>query len=231
MRTKTSDVIQKQKLSDIAAEIFILILQLRSSGSNLGQPEELRERILSFLDRFERRARKSGFVLEDIQQAKFALVAFIDETLIASEWDKKEEWLSNPLQLQLFNRFDAGDEFFQNLIGLRKRTPESVPILEVYYLCLSLGFKGKYAVMEQDRLRVIIDETYHDVRRARGQTIRQLAPNGKRKEEITEVIKKEVPVGMLAIGAAALGFIFYVIVVILSNRDASKTAEFINGLM
>jgi len=85
--------------------------------------------------------------------------------------------------------------------------------------------------MEQDRLRVIIDETYHDVRRARGQTIRQLAPNGKRKEEITEVIKKEVPVGMLAIGAAALGFIFYVIVVILSNRDASKTAEFINGLM
>ncbi len=231
MRTKTSDVIQKQKLSDIAAEIFILILQLRSSGSNLGQPEELRERILSFLDRFERKARKSGFVPDDLQQAKFAMVAFIDETLIASEWNKKEEWLSNPLQLQLFNRFDAGDEFFQKLIEFRKRIPDTAQILEVYYLCLSLGFKGKYAVMERDRLRVIIDETYHDLRRARGKTVRELSPNAKRKEEITEVIKKEVPVGMFAIGAAALGFIFYIVVVILSNRDASRTVEFINGLM
>ncbi len=222
---------QTKRLPDLAADVFMLILQLRASGSNLGEPEGIGKRIVSFIDSFERKARKSGFTQDEMHQAKFALVAFIDETLIASGWDKKEDWLSNPLQVQLFNRFDAGDEFFQKLIELRKQIDDRGQVLEVYYLCLALGFKGKYAVVEQDRLRVIIDETYHDLRRVRGKAARVLSPHGKRKEEITEVIKKDVPVGMIAVGAAALGFILYVILVILSNRDASRTAEFINGLM
>lgn len=225
------DTNAKLKLVDHASDCLMLIVQLRGAGGNLGESEELRRKIESFLDSFERRAKKSGYPLETIQEAKFALVAFIDETLIASEWEYKEDWLSNPLQLQLYNRFDAGDEFYQRLNELRRRGGDAMQIAEVYYMCMALGFKGKYALMEQEKLRVIIDETYRDIKRTRGKSALTLSPNGKRKEEFTEVMKKDVPVWIFAVGAAALGFIFYVTVILFSNMDANRASNFINGLL
>jgi type VI secretion system protein ImpK len=221
---------RKIKLVDHASDCLMLILQLRGATGSIGDPDALRQKITSFLDTFERRSKKDGYSINDIQQAKFALVAFFDETLIASDWRQKENWLSNPLQLQLYNRFDAGDEFFQNLNELRQRGAEAIHILEIYYMCLTLGFKGRYALMEREKLRLFIDETYRDIKRARGKTSLTLSPNGKRKEDIAEVIKKEVPVWVFAVGAAALGFIFYLAVILFSTSDAHRAVHYLNGL-
>ena len=64
------------------------------------------------IDRFERQARSAGIDNEKITKAKFAIVAFLDETIISSSWNQKEAWLSDPLQIKLFDTFNAGEEFF-----------------------------------------------------------------------------------------------------------------------
>ncbi len=97
-------------LTDICSEIFTLILQLRRT-SDFGNFEILRQRVRGLLSRVEAKAREAGTSTEDIQLVLFACVAFLDETIIASDWGQKDEWLARPLQLEYFNRFDAGEEF------------------------------------------------------------------------------------------------------------------------
>jgi len=131
----------KKNLSDLSSECLILILQLRSTN-DYGDSEVLKTRVYEMFERFESNARKFGIDNEKIRLAKFALVAFLDETIISSSWPQKEAWLSDPVQIKLFETFNAGEEFFNFLNELSQRTGANKEVLEVYYLCLSLGFKG-----------------------------------------------------------------------------------------
>lgn len=218
------------RLADICSDSFMLVLQLRGA-QDFGDPGILRERIVNLLDNMEHQAHRHNFNLDDVQKAKFALVSFIDETIIASDWPQKQTWLSNPLQLQLYNRFDAGEEFFVKLEDLRRRFQSNIQALEVYYLCLVLGFKGKYGILEPERLRVIIDELFQDIQQSYDKSLRMLSPNGKRKEEITEVIKKEIPVWIFGVGATALGLLLYLVFVLLARGTADDVISLMRAIL
>ncbi len=221
---------EKIRLTDICADSFMLVLQLRAT-QDFGEAQVLRERILNLLESMEHQAKRHNFDTADIQKIKYALVAFIDETIIASDWSQKQNWLANPLQLQLYNRFDAGEEFFQRVEELRGRIQFNVQVLEVYYLCLVLGFKGKYGIVEQEKLRIITDELYQDIQLSMDKSTKHHSPNGKRKDEIGEVIKKEIPIWTFGVGAAALGFLFYLIVVLFSKGTANKIIDLIQEML
>ena len=75
--------------------------------------------------------------------AKFPVVAFIDELLLCSDWIFKNEWKVNPLQRVYFNTTNAGAEYYQRLSELNKFGPDK-DVREVYALTLGLGFRGKY---------------------------------------------------------------------------------------
>src|SRR5690554_713768 len=128
------------RLADVYAPCFTLTLQLRA-GHEFGDAEVLRGRIKALLEKTRREAARTGLAPEDVREAEFALVAFLDETLLSSDWSQKDRWLARPLQLELFNRYDAGEEFFLRLDGLRANPSLHAEVLEVYYLCMALGFK------------------------------------------------------------------------------------------
>ena len=60
-----------------------------------------------------------------------------------------------PLQQQRYGHDIAGEVFFQNLqkILTRSETYELADLLEVYYLCLLLGFAGRYSIGGRGELR------------------------------------------------------------------------------
>ena len=119
-----------QRLSDLFSDCFTLISQLRITH-NFGAYEVFRQRIGDLLSKVERKAKAVGFDFDDIHKALFALIAFIDETVIVSEWEFKQAWLSKPLQLEYYNRYDAGVEFFVNLEQLRQRPQQNWMLLEL----------------------------------------------------------------------------------------------------
>lgn len=79
--------------------------------------------------------------------ARFAVIAWIDETILNSNWKDKDKWDNEKLQVKYYHMDGAGDVFFQRLNELGK---EDRAVMEVYYLCLALGFKGRYD-SEEDR--------------------------------------------------------------------------------
>ena len=140
-----------------AGPIFDLILRLKSGI--VAPSNELRPKIASLLTDFENRAERYRFSSKVTQVAKFALAAFVDETVLSSNFNLKNEWEKNPLQLEYFGEQLAGNKFFEKLAAMLKQIDVTADAVEIYYVCMLLGFKGRYAVYEKDKLLQIMQET------------------------------------------------------------------------
>jgi type VI secretion system protein ImpK len=123
------------------AEILLLATQLPSA--QLPSARELRQQIVALLDRMVASARSAGMADADIAEARYAIVAFVDEQILKSNWPARSEWMNEPLQLQLYGEYKAGEKFFSRMKALLRAGNRPLA-LEVYYLCLSLGFRGTY---------------------------------------------------------------------------------------
>ncbi len=221
---------KKNTLAENASECLMLILQLRSTNE-YGDPANLRNRIGEMFDKFERDTRGAGIDNAKISQAKFALVAFLDETVISSAWSQKDSWLSEPLQLKLFETFNAGEEFFNNLKELRQRTSSNRDVLEVYYLCLTLGFKGKYQLQSPENLRRIIDDLNMELHPEMFKAVEAISPNGRPHDTFAYSVKGKIPAWLYPAGAVVIGIVFYVIMSASISGKASHIIEIIQRML
>jgi type VI secretion system protein ImpK len=124
-----------------AADVLVLASELPSA--HLPAPAELRQRLLGMLERMVASGRAAGVAEADLAEARYAVVAFIDEQILKSGWAGRSEWMSQPLQLLLYRENTAGENFFIRMRALQ-HDPRRAPALEAYYLCLALGFRGAY---------------------------------------------------------------------------------------
>lgn len=103
--------------------------------------ERVKGDILGLFKDSERMFLQGSYSREDYDAARFAVCAWADEMLLRSPWLYRNSWLKDQLQRSYYNTADAGEEFFIRLdaIGLHQRD-----VREVYYLCLTQGFTGRY---------------------------------------------------------------------------------------
>ena len=78
---------------------------------------------------------------DDFDKARFAVFAWIDEAILNSDWQEKGKWQGEQLQRTYYQTTDAGELFFDKLNQLE---PQQNQVREVYYLCLAMGFTGRY---------------------------------------------------------------------------------------
>jgi type VI secretion system protein ImpK len=135
-----------------SAEVLIAAARL-GSDRDMPAPEALRAELLRMLQQMVSRSRQAGITDKEIAEARYAIVAFIDERVLRSNWPGRVEWMNQPLQLQLFNEFAAGENFFIRMKALIQAGESRA--LEVYYLCLALGFVGAAGAAE--RAQTMID--------------------------------------------------------------------------
>jgi type VI secretion system protein ImpK len=158
-------------------EVFTAIVRLRYNRQAVSSAESFRAHIKQALRIAEQEARSGGCSAEDVKQAVFALVAFLDETALSCRNPAFADWARLPLQADLYGHQLAGEVFFQELQKTLDRgdSPETADLLEVYYLCLLLGFKGRYA--GGGDLPSIVARLQEKIRRVRG-AFSGLSPRG-----------------------------------------------------
>lgn len=158
-----------------AGPIFDLILRLKAG---IVQPSnDLRPKCAKLLDEFEKRAERYRFNHKVVRVSKFALASFIDETILTNDFPLKEEWEKYPLQLEYFGEQLAGNKFFGKLEAMLKQMKVTADAVEVYYVCMLLGFKGRYAIYEQDKLLEIMQRTAKALVKAGKIVPTELSPN------------------------------------------------------
>jgi type VI secretion system protein ImpK len=125
------------------ADVLATAAQL-PGAAHLPGPPELRQQLTAALDKMVSRGRRAELPDADLAEARYALVALLDEQVLRAAWSGRSEWMTRPLQLDLYRDNNAGEDFFVRLSALLRSGDRPLAV-QVYYLCLALGFQGMYA--------------------------------------------------------------------------------------
>ncbi len=129
-----------------ALTIILRLYSLQQQAS--ANSQDFRTSIRAALKAAMEQAKSMGYSSETNQLAFFAVVAFLDESVLKMQNPAFADWAQRPLQEEMFGHNRAGEVFFDHLHTLlvRQDSAETADSLEVFCLCMLLGFKGKYAL-------------------------------------------------------------------------------------
>jgi type VI secretion system protein ImpK len=215
-------------LTGLCTDIFLIVIRMREA-EDLGDPASLRKLILFYLGLFEKNCKAINVEPETIADAKYAMVGLIDETVLSIPGVCRDFWIGNPLQLDLFGDNIAGEEFYNKLNRMLVAPEKKKDILEVYYLCLSLGFEGKYKIFNQEERSALIDNLGRVLRRTRVRVSGGLSPHGRRAESGSRRARGGVPFPLWLPAAACAG-ICVAVWAILFFVNASEFHAILNTL-
>ncbi len=161
---------RRGRLALTLQEALVTVARLRANKQVATDAESFRARIKQVLATAEADARGLGYASEDVRFALFAVIAFLDETVLNSGQPMFAQWPSRTLQEEVFGVHMAGELFFQYLQQLmaRQDSADLADILEVYSLSMLLDFKGRYSATSGSDIRVLIQQLSDKIERVRG---------------------------------------------------------------
>lgn len=194
--------------------------------------ESFREKILEMLKSFEHQARQMQFSAEDIQDAKYAYCALIDETIVTQQderfFDLQNSWMISPLQLSLFGSQLAGYRFFEYLEEIRHKDKQRLAVLEVYHYCLLLGFHGKYRIESIEHLNSLIARNGDQIDYLKGKKV-AFSPFSAIPDQIRHIIHRELPFFWILIFLLLFAVISFVVFkYALSTEQAAVFSQYQN---
>ena len=218
-------------LPGLCTDLFLIVIRMREA-EDLGDPASLRKLIGYYLDLFEKNCKAIGIQPDSILETKYALVALIDETVLSVPGICRDYWFTRPLQLDLFGDNIAGEEFYNKLQKMLLEIERKKDVLEIYYICLSLGFEGRYKLYNAEERVSIMEELGRKVRRTKMRSSSGISPHGAR----TDTVKRRksgsflfpiwLAVLIVAGGVAAL----YTSLFLVSANQAAGIMNFLEKL-
>jgi type VI secretion system protein ImpK len=197
-------------LIEAAAPLLQLLGRLRNTYSQ-PDPGELRERAIQQMRAFEQAARDAGVPMDQLRPAHYALCASLDDVVLNTPWGSAGAWAARSLVSSFHQEVRSGERFFDLLGQLRQNPGTFLPVLELMYLCLSLGFQGRYRLSprgpgELDRLR---EDLYTIIMRQRQAADPGLSPHWQGVQAPYKPARAIVPTWVMGAGALALvGLLF-----------------------
>ncbi|RKP44535.1 DotU family type VI secretion system protein [Trinickia fusca] len=176
-------------------------------------PGWLREHLASQVREFEARAQQAGVHAEEVGAARYCLCTALDEAAALTPWGGAANWSSDSLLVAFHNETWGGEKFFEVLDRLMQRPHEHLPLLELLYYCLALGFEGRYRVLDNGRAQLdeLRQRLARTIRNVRGEFDVALSPHW-RDEMVAHDGPRRliVPMWACAAIAAVLGFGIFV---------------------
>lgn len=159
-----------------ANPLLNIVPQLRATLQH-PDPSGLRDYIAQNIKSFEMRARSAGVAPEKVIGARYALCTLLDEAAASTPWGSGI-WAKHSLLVMFHNEAWGGEKFFQLLAKLAENTKANRDLLEFMYICLALGFEGRYRIMENGKahLDTLRERLAHLLSKEHGEYERDLSP-------------------------------------------------------
>lgn len=169
----------------------------------------IREKIMDVLAEFDREARKMRSNAEDIEAAKYAFCAMLDEVIHGAGLAMSVGWKESPLQLTVFGDHTAGFHFFDRLEALRSKGGVRLQALQAFHLMLLLGFRGKFAHEPDDKLTYLTARLGEEIAHIKGKS-KGFAPQAERPDQVVNKLRSELSLWTLTAVFAAVALGTYV---------------------
>ena len=186
-------------LASAAAPLLVLMSQLRGLPTH-ADVNGLHQQVIARVQKFEAEAIAASVPPQHVASARYAICTALDETVLSTPWGSESIWSTHSLLTTFHQEAWGGEKFFQILDRIKTDVVANIDLLEVMYLCLSLGFEGKYKIQERGHVQIagVRDELYRLIRQARGEIERGLSPNWRGVEDKRNPLARYVPLWVVA---------------------------------
>ena len=207
---RAGDLEGSNPLISCSFALLSLVTKLRNLPQH-NATSELQQQLVGEIKSFENRVLQKGASRNQVDITKLFLCSLIDETVLNTPWGNSCGWANNSLSNLFFKEVRGGEKFFQILDRLKQQPAQNLNLLEFAYLCLSLGFEGKYRssdsgahALEKER-----QEIYLLVQRLRGDAPRELSIHWQGMRDLSNPLSRYVPFWVLVVVAGALLMLVY----------------------
>jgi len=196
-----------------AAPLLAAIGRLGTDRGRAPDPDRLKRGMVEAVRAFEQRALATGQDTRTLRAARYALCATIDDVVLNTPWGSNSSWTQQGLTSLFHNEVTGGDRFFEILEQMQKDLGRHAEVVELMYLCASLGFEGRYRVMPRGiaALTEVRDSIYRTIRQRRGDFERELSPHWRGLQTAYKPLGQRVPIWMLALGTLTAACLIYLI--------------------
>jgi len=193
-----------------ALSLLSLVSRLRNTAVHQAVAE-LQQQLVNELRGFENRVLQQGVSQEHARIASYALCTLLDETVLNTPWGAQSHWGHQSLLVIFHKEAWGGEKFFLFLEHLARQPAQNLDLIELFWLCLSLGLEGKYRIVQNgaNQLERVRAETYQLIQRLRGDFERDLSVRWQGLKDVRNPIIRYVPIWVIAAGAAALLVLVY----------------------
>lgn len=162
---------------DAAGYLFSILGQLKQTNTNR-LLSKLQNELIQEINTFQEAIKTLGYNLEFIIVCRYIMCALFDDIISDTSWGCGGQWEAYSL-LAAFNQ-DARhqDKFYTIMERAVKEPVQYIDLMELMYICLSMGYKGQYRATEhnQFQLEQITNNLYKHIRAYRGNFSKTLSP-------------------------------------------------------
>ncbi|MEE4070073.1 type IVB secretion system protein IcmH/DotU [Pseudomonas viridiflava] len=168
-----------------AASDLLSHLSRLAAAPEEGDIRPLNRTLIGQVKLFEAHAGHHAIEHDQMLAARYVLCTVLDEAVLTTAWGSASNWSTMSLLSHFHQETFGGEKFFQLLERLGSNPAKHLHLLELMYLCLALGFKGKYRVTlrANDELDDIRDGLYRQIRQLRGEVPMMLSPHWRGSQE------------------------------------------------
>ncbi len=196
-----------------AAPVLAAAVRIAADRGQGPNPERLRQALVEAIRSFETKALETGLDTRSLRAARYALCATIDDLVLSTPWGSSSSWVQQSMTSIFHNEVIGGDRFFEILEQMQQDLGHHAEVVELMYLCTSLGFEGRYRVMPRGvaALTELRDGVYRTIRQRRGEFERELSPHWRGTTAGARPLSLRVPLWALGLGTFTIATIMYVI--------------------
>lgn len=211
-----------------AMPLLALIAPLKSMSTYNSIPT-LHQLAIEKVKNFESEAVQRGASPDNARTASYALCSLLDETILSTPWGAHSFWVHQSLLVKFHGDAWGGEKVFDLLNQLILQPGSHLNLIEFFWLVLSLGFKGKYGVINQgaNALEDKRQELYLIIQRLKGDQERDLSEHWQGFKDARLAITHYVPLWVIGVGTllflvlAYLGFSYF-----LNQKSDSASRDF-----
>ena len=195
-----------------ATPLLLLGVELRHSAT---PPDitRLREQSVAQIRHFESRAQTANVPAQTVTAARYVLCTMLDEAVLNAPWGEASGWSQKTLLVTFHGESYGGAKFFQILDRLNADASRHIDLIELMYVCLALGFAGRYQIEAGGRAKLadIQEDLYRRIRSQRAPAAAQLSPHWRGIEDRRNPLIRYVPLWVIAAAAACVLLVAFVV--------------------
>jgi len=196
-----------------AAPVLAAAVRIANDRATPPDPDRLRRAMTTAIRQFETDALATGLDTRSLRAARYAVCATVDDLVLSTPWGMQSSWTRQSITSVFHNEVIGGERFFDILEQMQADLGHHAPVVELMYLCTSLGFEGRYRVLPRGvaALTDLREGVYRTLRQRKGDFERDLSPHWRGLAVGAMKFLRDIPIWARLLATTVLALLMYML--------------------